>query len=531
MSIQVTSINDLTPEEVSAQQEALTELLQDKYPDIDLRHGVMRDLVQYVNAIFAAKHVKEIDRYKSAQSLAAIEADPTLADEGVVDSVLSNYNVTRYSGAASKGLVTVEFSADLTVVIPVGTRFTTSAMVYETTSYYTAYKSDMTSTDPSVLILHKMPSGNYGCNIEVTATEIGSAGFIPKGTELDMGNNLVNGVKAYAAEDFSQGSDADTNLTLITKLADGMATPCWGNRYNIAAILRSKSDIHTLVDISVIGMSDPEMHRDMLTIFPVSVGGRADIYVKSSPDTITVDVDINCSFQGMNKGAETWYAYIDRGVLPGAYGVTDIRMKGSNNAYSLVEQTVISTGDSDAFYSAYQALGITFATTDLNNIGIQPGDTRTFTITLKGIPYIKRIQEIFEDDQLMPVCANALVRAAIPAFVDVNVEILKPSGLTPDSNQEVAIKKSIMSYINNLGFAEVVTASQVIAVINDKLLSNQSIYKVSLASEVWGPYGNIYRSASDSVIEAPDDPLNYVSKKTVTFYTDMDRLEISYRNK
>ena len=98
------TINDLSEDLVQQNEAFLVQFLQDQYPSLDLTEGrVLRNLLIRPAAIFHTLNDTNIDQLRQSMSLQAIEANPAIATEEIVDAVLSNYRVGRDEGAPAAG--------------------------------------------------------------------------------------------------------------------------------------------------------------------------------------------------------------------------------------------------------------------------------------------------------------------------------------------------------------------------------------------------------------------------------------------
>lgn len=520
MSILLTSLDSIDQSKVSDYQEELAEIIQDKYPMINLRQGVFRDLVSYLNAVFAAKTSSELDRYQSAQSLLKIEEDPTLADDGVVDGILANYNVTRIDGSYSKGSLVVEYASDATVFLPQEFEFTALGETFYITEAITIYKSSTTSVSSSSdRILRKMSDGNYGCTIPVTARNIGISS-VTRGTVFSSVTPSVNIVKAYAAADFSSGKNTETNAELIQRLKSGMATPSWGNRYNIENLIRTQSSLSDIVDISIIGFGNKEMQRDASALFPFSSGGKVDVYVKTRPSVTYETVTLDAVRGELIEGRQRWQITVPITVLPGNYRITAINKPGGTGdvGYTILDQSVRSIrsdlADKDSGYTTYQSCTVTFETADI----ITDESILQFDVVIAGLEGIEDIQEVLDDDNYRPVTCDAIAKSAVPAFVDLDVKVLEetPGIFTEEMQQEIV--KNVSEAINNTGFNTVLTGGKIIKIIQNTLGNDGTVYSLNMSAEIWGPDGTDYRTTDTMKLEIPDDPTKYVTPATTVWF-------------
>jgi len=496
MSIELKNLDTLTPEAVAQKQTLLAQLLQEALPELDVSKGALHDIVLYLHAILSAKTSAELDRYKSAQSLLAVTQDPTLADESVVDKILSNYNVSRKGSMFTAGTVTLQFERDLAILIPSDTRFTFGTDTYRVNEAVVVCSTTSNQTPR----LTPAKDGTFLYNVSVTAETAGILTPVTAGDTLltDLGTVTA----AWAAEDFTPGRDEESNTAMISRLAEGMATPCWGNRFQIAALLRQKID--TLTGLSVIGFGDEEMTRDQLTIFPVSVGGKADLYVKTALEYQTVPLP--AMFTGIRNGLEQWEVTVPAEVCPGCYRAVQASLE--NRTWPISEQTVIG----GIGFTAGQILHLRFQTEDEALTG-NVGDTKTFDITFAGQKDVHTAQEIFDDRALMPVSEDALVRSAYPCWVSVTLQLSK------DAGNEEELQHAAANYIDSTGFTGYILTSELIRVLHPLLADGQQIDSIHLTSETWGPAGQNYRDAASQKLSVPYVPEQGITSRTTVFYT------------
>ena len=531
MATEVTSINELNEDEVKEQQAILTEFLQEKYPDAVVQYGVMHDLVNYLNAIFSAKERKELENWKSARSLLAITENPDIADEDSVDNVLSNYNVSRQIGTEAHGTIQLEFSIDNAIIIPTDTVFECGDITYVTERSYLVYASDTTSEPVADRILRQLDSGNFGCTIEVKATTAGSAGCIKKGAML-TNDTLSNLVVAYAYNDFSGGIDTEDNISLINRLKSGIATPCWGNRENIKSILFNSTELPELVDASVIGFADEEMTRDQVSIFPISTGGKVDLYIKTAPYSITVTNTITATVYQTDVDNIYWVATIPGSMLYGMWRITGIFPEDSSSnteSFELLSQQVVSNNpdisDFDAAYTVHQDIVLKFRTLYDTNTYV-PGDFREFKITAIGLPNIYDAHTLCHKRSIKPVASDVLVKAAVPCIVSAEIKIKHKKNNTITEDTINSIKSEVTKKINNKPFTSYLTSAELSNVIKQFISSDQNIAYIQLTGIIMGPGGTLYRLVSPKQLEIPEMPLKYITPKTTVFLSDINYIDV-----
>jgi hypothetical protein len=113
MAINVNNWLELDSDQISAAEDFLVDFLAAKDPSLDLTESsVLRQILVRPAAIFYALNQENIDRIRQSSSLKAINANPTLADDDIVDNVLSNYLITRKAGASAAGQARIILKAN-----------------------------------------------------------------------------------------------------------------------------------------------------------------------------------------------------------------------------------------------------------------------------------------------------------------------------------------------------------------------------------------------------------------------------------
>lgn len=517
MTIEITSIDDLATEDVDNKREELIAFVQEKYPQIDISRGVFSTLVLELSAIFGAKFEEELSRWKSARSIKAIEDDPTLADDDAVEHILSNYNVSRKSGAYATGKVTLVFSKNISYVIPTGFSFISNGITFITSTSYAIYSTNSSVIDSDSLILTATKDGGYSCVIEVTAETAGSAGCVKKNTDFEIVTPIASLLRAYATDDFIGGSDTETNAVMLNRFKSGMATPCWGNRYNIESLIRSETS--HIMDISVIGCGDIEMTRDQLTLFPVSVGGKTDIYIKTAPYSTTTTVKQKATLQSINGREYTWTTIIQADSLPGFWAINAISNDYAEGELISEEnlslnENVISTDN--CFFTGYQNRIITFTT---EPVDVELYQAMEFDISLYGCPYIDEIHEIVTKDTLKPVSSDVIVRAPIPCDVYATIHLNSSSSTELTEEQLLAIQNTVSTYINNTGFNHTLLVSDLIPLVQEELTGNQKVTGINLDGIILSSGLKHKRISSNQYIQIPEIPSEGITPRVVAYYT------------
>ena len=528
MGIKLTSIDDLTSEQVESKREELIAFVQEKYPEIDISHGVFSTLVLELSAIFGAKFEEEMNRLKSARSMKAIEDDPTLADDDAVEHILSNYNVSRKSGAFASGSITLLFAKNISYIIPAGYSFICNGISFATQQSYTIYSTNSSVISSDSLILTPRKEGGYICNIDVMAEEAGSAGCIRKNSEFEIVTPMASLIKAYATDDFTGGADVETNSIMLNRFKAGLATPCWGNRYNVEALIRAETS--HIVDISVVGCGDIEMTRDQNTVFPVSLGGKTDIYIKTAPYSATKTLIRKAYLQNTDGNECVWSLNIPYDGFPGFWTVTSIYNNEKEIQGEIISENnfswLLGLESKDCFFTKYQARDIEFTTPKALDLTV--GTVLEFEVSLSGCPYIDEIQNIVSKTALKPISSDVLVHAPIPCTVYTTVHLNYNSNAELSEDQQLEIQKTVAAFINNTGFNQTLLVSDLIPLIQNHLVSQQKIASIQLDGIILSPQLKYKRVSSNQYLQIPEIPSEGITPRVTAYYTQPEFVSFDF---
>lgn len=545
MPIEVTDlVNELDADEVQQTQELLAQLMQEFNPRIDTKRGVLHDLLFYLEAVYAEKNGVEIDRLRRSQSLLEASQDPQLADAEIIDAIASNFLVTRKSGGTANGEITIVVSTLEPLTIAAGSVWEANGQQFVNAVAFAAVTAPEGVTSSTDRVLNPVGDGTYAFSIDVVAVEEGTAGLVLKNTLFVPQVTPLNFVKAFAASDFIGGSDSETNAELIDRLLEGVACKALSGSVSMNAALRAQEDFKDVMATSIIGFGDSEMIRDQHSIFPGSLGGRVDWYVRTQERVQRVGlVKTAVLVEKQPDGTGIWQFGIGRDDAPGFYDVLSVLPRGLLDATTL---TIISDtrgmdltslgGDgflpdlqtaSEAAYSRFQTSVVRFQTLadefDLDEYDV--GEEEDFDVTLRALPLIGGIQSWASGRDVRNRAGDALIKSPVPCFVSVSFTIeLAPGQESPDVEQ---IKTDIAQLINRRGFTGRLPTSAISDVIHNQLVGTAHTGAVDVLGEIRFPDGELRRVRTTSVLVIPNEPQRMVSPRTVAFFCSPDDIAIS----
>jgi hypothetical protein len=208
-----------------------------------------------------------------AQSFLRIlqQPDPDTFSEEAVDSLASNFYVTRNPGAVSGGIARVYYSATVDREWPAnGTIFTgENNKIYTNPAVFS-----ITAAAMSVNI----ENGSYYYDIPVISEELGEdtelaiAGLV----SLDNDPDVLTVANLVA---FTGGSSKETNKELIERVRKSIAVRDLVTGKGFSSIM-FENFVGTLTELQAIGFGDVEMMRDI--VYNTHIGGKIDGYFKTN---------------------------------------------------------------------------------------------------------------------------------------------------------------------------------------------------------------------------------------------------------
>jgi len=537
MAIEITSLKQLDATKVAAMIAQLTQLMAESHPEVELTRGVFHDLVLYFDGVLNAAIQENITRLQQSNSLLDINTDPTLADTSVVDQVLSNYNITRDNGTPATGVATVIFHLNVTTAIAANVRLTAAdtGVVFQPTEAFVILRAGNVATAANERVMIPVGDGTYAANITVQATTIGAAGNIRRGVKLTPNSVLNNTADVYANTDFIHGRDASSNAEYLTKLAPALAAKTIGSRQSYTAAILNQPAFSNTLHVSVLGCGDPEQQRDQHSLFPVSGGGKVDIYVQTSDYAQLQDHLLEATYMGGNQ----WQLILPRDTAPGFYEVTRIARAGDtvSSGYGVAEDIrnidFLNTDFvpdvlylHEGTYTRYQNAVIRFNDTDAATSSLVANESRAlYVVTTSAMPLIAEMQDFLSSRANRSRSADILVKAAVPCFTKISFEIrTQASDPTPPVAE---IQAAVSAAVSKIGFSGQLHASVITNVVHDYLTGQQAVSSIDMFGKIRRPNGDLSFVRDSAILRIPTDPERLVTGRTTVFLTSPQDVSIS----
>lgn len=542
MALEISSLRELSEEQVADMLATFAALMQERHPNVELTRGAFHDLVLYFNSVLNAAVKENIDRILRSRSLLEITNDPALAEDELVDHVLSNFNVTRNPGAFATGAATFVFLQPVQTTIPADLAYSAAEFNFLPPNEFTILPPESTPADATQRVMIAVGDGTYRATIPLVATTVGAAGNIRRGTELRAAAIPNNLVEIFAASDFVSGADPATNQEYLNKLSLGLAGKTIGGRKNYEAFIRSFDAYKNVLHCSVLGYGDAEQQRDQHSLFPISGGGKVDVYLQTSAYTQEIEHTVNATYIGIGVNGTIWQVAIDRNAAPGFYDVTRVAKPAdkTTNGYAVLQDIRgvdlssstyvpdIITAQEGA-YSPYQTAVIQFEDSDTLSAGLVPNQSKAvYTVTTRGQPLIADIHATLTDRDNRARGNDILVKAAVPCFTSISFEIQTDANEIIPETTVAAIKNEIVTAVGAVGFSGQLHASVIAKAVHKYLTGRQAVGHIDMFGKIRRPDGSIGYLRDGTVLKIPNDPTRFVTGRTTVFIVGVDDIAVSY---
>ena len=541
MSLQITSLTQLDPTKVESMIATLSQLMAERHPEVELTRGVFHDLVLYFDGVLNAAIQENIDRVMRSNSLLQITQDPTIADTAVVDQVLSNFNVTRDTGTPAVGAATVILNSAALTTISAAVQFTaeSTGVIFVPTAEFTLLPPNVVATTANERTMLAVGDGTYAATIVLRAVNVGAAGNITRGTKLSPNGALNNTNDVYAAADFIAGRDASSNEEYLAKLSNGLAAKTIGGRQNYVASILNQPAFANTAGLSVVGCGDPEQQRDQHSLFPVSGGGKIDIYAQTNGYAQETEQLLTATYIGPAAVGTRWQIIIPRDAVPGFYEITRVAAPKSTNVsgYNIVYETRNVDLSNLSFvpdilyvtegaYTRYQTAVIQFEDSDTPTAGLTINTTKKiYAVRAIGMPLIAELQDFLGSRDVRARGSDVLVKAPVPCFTKIAFNVRKE---TTDATPDIpSIQQAVSNAISKIGFSGQLHASVISTAAHKYLTGRQALSSIDMFGRIRRPDGTTAYIRDNTLLVLPADYARGVSGRTTTFLTRPEDVAVS----
>ena len=484
----------ITKENIESIQQKLTKFLLDSGYEGTLEDGTgAYDIVVKGNSLVTLYLNDQMEKARAYMSLdEANRLKYVLGPEydEVIDSILSNWFVSRKGGSQPEAVVRFWFSRPPRIL-----SFSQGDEVAEIDGAQYVAKED-TQFASSDFISEIQPNKfleEFYVDMEVIAEEDGYHNIMESSDiEVNVANPYF--LRGTIHSIVSRGEDQESSEAYIDRTRHVITTREIVSYKAIETVLREEfPDINK---IYVAGYGTPEQHRDVVEFdnATVHVGNMSDIYTNGNYEHVTEIFTVNSD--GYIDFGEEVVAYVFKVWDPEEEKEVEFSLnRGEEETYQFNSVLCTVYADVGKDYEEKE-LEVTFLRSNLTS----------------------RVHEFVYNDANRVVCYNPLVKSMFPIVLEFEIDIQTSGDVDFDE-----IKSYVVEYILNLGHKEPYVESKLIDYIHNKV-SNVRHIKVPVKSKYYflKPESlkylesdfNDYLKIKDIVTDQKQ-----VTENTVEFYT------------
>jgi len=497
----------------------------------NLDHGPaagLYDLVIRPSSFVTAIVRSYIAEYEKNRSLSSA-LDGALTSNEIVDSILSNFFISRKSGNKTHGFIriTVEDSNSI-YRIPTQATFTTSeglVFINQQERYATS-----SPTSPDHTKIFSSAGSSYGYFIiEVEAQENGSEYNIPKNIQLAYSANDSGMISCIADQNFNGGLDDEDNKDMANRVSSSLSARGLFSQASIESYISNSVPWARYVQIQ--GISSLYMHRNIVPPFGTKTGCACDVYVSpENAPSITYYRAIASRVE-----SNTFKLTISPDVFPGHIDIDEVAPKTHDvfvGSYTITKKeryipqtTQIQrhkfTRPEDAIYTRYSATDVYFTVDD-----ISVDDELLVEAAIYGQPGIEYVQDILDSEDVGVAMVDAVARIATPCLVSAQrIAVKMKHGYTIDVAKILSTFSLYVSsctkdsYIRIDKLISKITEIEGIDGIDIPLLLEGKMYPPTAEPE-------IIRISSMTKLEIPSLPHKLVGPGLIQFISDINNIKI-----
>lgn len=490
----------------------------------------------------------DINALSDGRSVKTITESAVETYSPIIDSIASNYGVTRDEGRKVTGVIKVFVVSSRGYFIPTGTIFNQPnlSFTYVTAVPYDVVVSSGVTSKYTQLDLRKDIGGLYYFLLPVVASEVGEGTKnntqIVHGTQFGLTsvNSIPGFVKAEAFGNFSSGKNKETDRELVSRFREGLSYKGLSSVLALNSVLRSEFPV--VQAVSVAGAGDTELTRDKHNIFGMATFGKADIYVRTSTSVESQVVTVTGT---RNGGTGRWTISLASSVAPGFYRVLSILPKNAidedQNAEVQANNEIVSaitanggslkvyaqtygfelTQDggrnndvinaAEARYSRYQTCTVEFEYASTN-------PTETFYVQLAYPNLLNEIQDYLNDDDTRHIGSDYLAKGIIPCLVNIHVRLQRKPGVL--ELPTTSIRQDIFDYVNAIPLGETLKVSKIIDICHNYDVQRVDL-PVNVTGYIWLPStgkDTTYTINGADELVIPSETTLGISPKNVAFF-------------
>lgn len=481
----------------------LIQYLRDAGYEGSLEDGTaLSDLLTKAMAILYTLFKSDVDRAEAYQSLAgALKYREVLGDEydSAVDTILSNWFVTRKPGVPSVGTLRLVFAKPLDLLQ------IASDKVLAEVSGVECYPSQSFTyrAEDFVAIVNSVEYFNeYYLDIPVVGnSEAGAA--IRAGDAVTVYLSNIYFLRARVVEDFGPGTTQESSEAFIERTQQAINTRELITPRAAYTVLMDQFD--ALSDLYVAGYGSAEQVRDLVTFenVEVHIGNKADIYLDAPL--------VRRSYSGQ-VDAEGHLTVPDQ--------VAEVLQ-------------VVAAEEAPLEFSFVESSEGAWGTSEHTPVLIVEGasEGQEVTVTYLHSSLVEEVAAFIRSDAQRVACYDPWVRSKLPVVLSAQVRVrIRASASTETSTVLRRVSDEIQNYVRTRRTAESLVVSEMVSHLHTRI---EDLYRVELPLEINYQVRDpetkeLFSGVVGDVFELPAFSSKQASWNTLQFYTSPELLEVAH---
>lgn len=498
----------ITREKLEEVQQKLTQYLLDSGYEGTLEDGTgAYDIVVKGNALITMYLNEQFEKTRGYLSLQEAEKFKDILGpeyDDAIDSILSNWFVSRKPGTKTRALVRLWFSRPLGLLtFSEGEEIVTiDDFSFSIVRDYTFTSENFTSSIQPEKFLEE-----FYVDIEVEALEDGSTVISTSSTvSIDFSDPYY--LRSEVQEVLSLGEDEEASEDFINRTKYAATTRELITFNAIRTVLQE--EFRDLSRIYIAGYGDSEQHRDVVEFDKLSihVGNKADLYIngnhKYATRTYTAD----------SEGRVT----LDEDVITHVFKVLE---SGTSTEISFNISVDVDSNYlwCSNFVEVFLDLGSSYADQEVD-------------VTLLYTNLVNTVSNYVHSKTNRVVCYSPVVKSLFPVVLHFDLEIdFTEGGL---SDYETRIKSEVVNYIYNLEHGQPYIESKLIDTLHQEIPNIKRIKTpINCEYEFIKPESlKLAQGSFDNYLDAVklDVDQEQVTNNTIEFYTNSDLIQCTHMN-
>ena len=500
---------NISQDDITYAQKFLTTYLSDAMPEVNFDEGSgLQDLVIKATSHIFAFFKSELSKVETLRSLAKLQ-ELTEDDETkqAVNDVVSNFFISRGTGAKAQVSITVELSQRTDISLTTDIKFNKDdTHIFYALNPTTVAKEDLIETTNTI------GTTVYQTDIILQAENVGTDYEVPPGAFLgwDSFNKYVTRVFNNSAG--VSGEDIETNAQYIARVPEAIATRNLINKRSTRTVLLDRFKDFGLKDVSVIGYGDLEMQRDAVNtnvtfdkVDVVHIGGHQDVYVKLPLVENQLFSGTTSALSVLGQATRNGTMELPQVPIYKIHSVIDTDTLAPLSYYIYVT-------DSKYYFSKYQTAYIILSSGD-NNIDI--------TVTYDTVSGFDLINSYLLDPNERIVLANTMAKAKVPIYIELSLNYSQITG--QKTFDTAAGKAALLAYIDSLDENTLLNVDSISQIMHTNFGSIIQLHTpIIIKGTIYFPDGTNQPMYTENILTVPEYKALGVTNRVCSYYTTVD---------